>query len=81
MPENICGVPAGRSVFHLTSPLIGLPVGLHARNRAGGKLAIPKWVHLSNSDLSSHAIDQLLGIIADPGLKHSLDVLDLVNSF
>ena len=24
MPENISGVPAGRSVFHLTSPLIGL---------------------------------------------------------
>src|ERR1700733_14668555 len=26
MPENISGVPAGRSVFHLTSPLIGLSV-------------------------------------------------------
>src|SRR6267154_6167768 len=24
MPENISGVPARRSVFHLTSPLIGL---------------------------------------------------------
>src|SRR5260370_42167248 len=24
MPENISGVPAGRSVFHLTSPFIGL---------------------------------------------------------
>src|ERR1035438_7118795 len=24
MPENTSGVPAGRSVFHLTSPLIGL---------------------------------------------------------
>src|SRR5260370_4731922 len=24
MPENISGVSAGRSVFHLTSPLIGL---------------------------------------------------------
>ena len=24
MPENISGPPAGRSVFHLTSPLIGL---------------------------------------------------------
>jgi hypothetical protein len=23
MPENISGVPAGRSIFHLTSPLIG----------------------------------------------------------
>jgi hypothetical protein len=26
MPENISGIPAGRSVFHLTSPLIGLSV-------------------------------------------------------
>src|ERR1700693_5311093 len=25
MPENISGVPAGKSVFHLTSPFIGLP--------------------------------------------------------
>ncbi len=24
MPENISAVPAGRGVFHLTSPLIGL---------------------------------------------------------
>jgi hypothetical protein len=24
MPENISGVPAGKSVFYLTSPLIGL---------------------------------------------------------
>jgi hypothetical protein len=24
MPENISGVPAGRSVFHVTSPFIGL---------------------------------------------------------
>jgi hypothetical protein len=23
MPENISGVPAGRSIFHLTSPFIG----------------------------------------------------------
>ena len=28
MPENISGVPAGRSVFHLTSPFIGL-LGTH----------------------------------------------------
>jgi hypothetical protein len=26
MPENISGVPAGRSVFHLTSPFIGHPL-------------------------------------------------------
>ena len=36
---------------------------------------------LTNSDLSAHAIDQLLGIVADPGLKHCLHVLDLVNAF
>ena len=36
---------------------------------------------LTNSDLSSHAINQLLGIVANPSLKHRLDVLDLVNSF
>ena len=36
---------------------------------------------LTNSDLASHAINQLLGIVADPGLKHCLDVLDLINSF
>ena len=36
---------------------------------------------LSNSDLSSHAFNQLLGVVADPSLKHRLDVLDLVNSF
>src|SRR6266581_1357764 len=33
MPENISGVPAGRSVFHLTSPLIGL---LRGRAPGGG---------------------------------------------
>jgi NAD(P)-dependent dehydrogenase (short-subunit alcohol dehydrogenase family) len=46
----------------------------------GDKSAIPGTL-LTDSDLSSHAIDQLLGIVADPGLKHRLDVLDLVNSF
>ena len=39
------------------------------------------WMLLTNADLSSHTINQLLGIVADPGLKHRLDVLDLVNSF
>src|SRR5260370_41836 len=52
MPENISGVPAGRSVFHLTSPLIGLlarsgsrwrlslcggPEGTWFNQRAGGQ--------------------------------------------
>src|SRR5664279_3001106 len=32
MPENISGVPAGRSVFYLTSPFIGLLFrGIHGR--------------------------------------------------
>lgn len=49
-----------------------------ALNRAVGNA---KLILLTNSDLSSHAVNQLLGIEADPGLKHRLDVLDLVNSF
>jgi hypothetical protein len=35
---------------------------------------------LTNPDLSSHAINQFLGIVADPGLEHRLDVLNLVNA-
>ena len=51
-----------------------------------GKLAlrlfcVGGWMLLTNADLSSHTINQLLGIVADPSLKHRLDVLDLVNSF
>src|SRR5271169_6744280 len=41
MPENISGVPAGRSVFHLTSPLIGLLA------RVNGS---PSWHIQSRSD-------------------------------
>src|ERR1022692_3561479 len=33
MPENTSGVPAGRSVFHLTSPLIGLLASVEVRNQ------------------------------------------------
>jgi hypothetical protein len=35
---------------------------------------------LTNPDLSSHDLDQFLGIVADPGLEHRLDVLDLVDA-
>ena len=35
---------------------------------------------LTDPDLSSHAINQFLGIVADPGLEHRLDILDLVNA-
>jgi len=35
---------------------------------------------LTNPDLSSHAINQFLGIVAHPGLEHRLDVLDLFNA-
>jgi uncharacterized repeat protein (TIGR03803 family) len=45
-----------------------------------GKSSIPRYA-LTNSDLSSNAINQLLGIVANPRLKHRLDVLDFVNSF
>jgi hypothetical protein len=51
------------------------------RNRAGGKSPAPMWMRLTNSDLSSHAINQLLGIVADSGFKHRLHVFDLLNSF
>ena len=39
MSENISGVPAGRSVFHLTSPFIGLTEdrGLDKENQFLGK--------------------------------------------
>ena len=40
MPENISGVPAGRSVFHLTSPFIGLL----ARNHSGLPITHPEPV-------------------------------------
>jgi hypothetical protein len=35
---------------------------------------------LTNPDLSANAINQFLGIVADPGLEHRLDVLDLLNT-
>src|SRR6267378_898614 len=50
MPENISGVPAGRSVFHLTSPFIGLlgnrlpqmaQRALRFRNRRGSQSSAP----------------------------------------
>src|SRR5208283_1635283 len=37
MPENISGVPAGRSVFHLTSPFIGLRDNHRSRPPGGGR--------------------------------------------
>jgi len=53
----------------------------HTREPCRWQSAEPEWMLLTNSDLSAHSIDQLLGIVADPGLKHCLDVLDLLNSF
>src|SRR5882757_5825439 len=45
--KNISGVPARRSVFHLTSPLIGLPAcALSDRNRRqapNGARSVPEW--------------------------------------
>src|SRR3984893_19387739 len=38
MPENISGVPAGRSVFHLTSPLIGLLASVKVRDQVSHPL-------------------------------------------
>ncbi len=39
----------------------------------------PRSRLLTNPDLSSHAINQFLGIVADPTLEHRLDILDLFN--
>jgi len=35
---------------------------------------------LTNPDLPTYAIDQFLGVVADPGLEHCLDVLHLFNA-
>src|SRR5260370_824713 len=42
MPENISGVPAGRSVFHLTSPLIGLLDNVVANLPSGHDLRLAR---------------------------------------
>jgi hypothetical protein len=47
MPENISGVPAGRSVFHLTSPFIGLLA------RTAGRGQVPSSPLLRSSKLSA----------------------------
>jgi hypothetical protein len=60
--------------------VLGLLALLFATMFVSSGQITPRYV-LTNSDLSSHAINQLLGIVADPVLKHSLDVLDLVNPF
>jgi hypothetical protein len=57
------------------------PLFLYYRGKLALRLFYVGWMLLTNADLSSHTINQLLGIVADPGLKHRLDVLDLVNSF
>src|SRR5580704_5195506 len=46
MPENISGVPAGRSVFHLTSPLIGLSV--KTRYRDVSPIGRPSYLSVRN---------------------------------
>src|SRR5271169_2683139 len=50
MPENISGVPAGRSVFHLTSPLIGLLDGVaHVEQKTDLERKIVSARELANS--------------------------------
>ena len=51
MSENISGVPAGRSVFHLTFPFIGLTencgeIAIYHTSGATVKIAGMKWVPL-----------------------------------
>jgi hypothetical protein len=52
MPENISGVPAGRSVFHLTSPLIGLL----AQPRSPSTLSACYWSYDHPSPSSAHML-------------------------
>ncbi len=39
----------------------------------------PHRTLLTNPDLPSHAINQVLGIVADPRLEDRLDILDLTD--
>ena len=58
MPENISGVPAGRSVFHLTSPLIGLLAGNNFRIARLAQECIridpPLYLSVSDSAILRH---------------------------
>src|SRR5258707_15797950 len=58
MPENISGVPAGRSVFHLTSPLIGLlarnNLGVVSARTHGGSLVMCGTVYVPNGRPASN---------------------------
>jgi len=63
------------------SPGVNFPIADHTPESAGWQVVNARSMLLTNSDLPSHAINQLLGIVADPSLEYRLDVLDLVNSF
>ena len=55
MPENISGVPAGRSVFHLTSPFIGLshsPDGYGRLTKIEHSLFYEKGTFLMSVDIA-----------------------------
>jgi hypothetical protein len=59
MPENISGVPAGRSVFHLTSPLIGLLASVVERPSQAIRLKAGSVVLKAISTLSGSCIANL----------------------
>src|SRR5258707_14477614 len=60
MPENISGVPAGRSVFHLTSPLIGLLARNNFRlARHPGEVRLQLFLLRKLSDLGEKLLRRL----------------------
>ena len=59
MPENISGVPAGESVFHLTSPLIGLLASVVERPSQAIRLKAGSVVPKAISTLSGSCIANL----------------------
>ena len=59
MPENISGAPPGRSVFHLTSPLIGLLASVVERPSQAIRLKAGSVVPKAISTLSGSCIANL----------------------
>jgi hypothetical protein len=63
MPENISGVPAGRSVFHLTSPFIG-------HSQQTNRLSEVHW--LVGRALGGRSGQRLLKRLGMPSSRHTL---------
>jgi hypothetical protein len=61
MSENISGVPAGRSVFHLTSPFIGLT--------ENSRLQSPHWILSGHLLVSLDVFGTVFDLFFSAGLK------------